>query len=241
MAQTRLDQKLLSKIAKKIGKDLPNVRVRVSRIAAKLGISSEAALIILAKELGIGTAASQRRLDPSKQAEVRDSLPNVISRTYSSGKTSVKKKGTSGSGGNRKAAIKATIEYLLQDEDLRQRCSDLLLAKSHFDRAINQGTLLLEDRIRKKAKPNNGMVGENLIGYAFNAEISKSVLKISKNADEQRGYAAILRGVVPAFRNPTHHHVIETFTREEAIRVCAFIDVLLRVVDNSTKSIDIMA
>jgi len=235
MAQPRLDQKLLSKISRKIGKDLPNVRVRVSKKAGQLGISSEAALIILAKELGIGAATSQRRLDPSKQAEVRDSLPNVISRTYSAGKTSVKKKGTSGSAGNRKAAIKATIEYLLQDEELRQRCSDILQARSHFDRAINQATLVLEDRIRKKANPTKGMVGENLIGYAFNREISKSVLKISKNADEQRGYTAILQGVVPAFRNPTHHHVIDTFTREEAIRVCAFIDVLLRVVDNSTK------
>jgi hypothetical protein len=45
----------------------------------------------------------------------------------------------------------------------------------------------------------------------------------------------MLRGVVPTFRNKTHHHVADTFSRDDAMRVCGFIDVLLRVVDNSTK------
>ena len=73
------------------------------------------------------------------------------------------------------------------------------------------------------------------MGYAFNADLAKTVLKISDNPDEQRGFTLILRGIVPVFRNLTHHHVTNTFTREEALRVCSFIDVLLRVVDNSVK------
>jgi len=57
----------------------------------------------------------------------------------------------------------------------------------------------------------------------------------SQEEDDQRGFTQILRGIVPAFRNKTHHHIINSFSREEAMRVCGFIDVLLRVVDNSTK------
>jgi hypothetical protein len=36
-----------------------------------------------------------------------------------------------------------------------------------------------------------------------------------------------------AFRNPTHHRLVENMTREEALKVCAFIDNLLRVIDQA--------
>jgi len=131
--------------------------------------------------------------------------------------------------------LNAAIDYLLQDTELQQRCGDLLRAKSNFDRAISQATLILEDRIRKKAKPATRLVGENLVGHAFNADLKRTVLKISNDSDDQRGFIFILKGVVPAFRNRTHHHVTDKFSRGEALRVCGFIDVLLRVVDNSVK------
>lgn len=235
MGKARLDRKLLDKIATKLGKDRPAINVKISQKAAKLGISSEAALIILAKELGIGTAIYQRKLEPAKQAEVRDSLPSVfatkrVNRKKTTGKTIQVKSYVS-----KRAILKSAVEYLLQDEQLRDRCGDLLLAQSNFDRAINQATQVLEERIRKKSLPKKRLVGENLVGYACNAELAKTVLKMSNNSDKQRGFTTILRGIVPAFRNPTHHHVTNTFTREEALRVCSFIDVLLRVVDNSTK------
>jgi uncharacterized protein (TIGR02391 family) len=235
MAKGRLDRKLLDKIAKKLGKKRTAVNVMVSKRASKLGVSSEAALIILAKELGIGTAHYQRKLDPTKQAEVRDSLPSVfaterVNRKRTTGKTSQVKSYVS-----KRARLKSAVEYLLQDKQIMDRCGDLLLAQSNFDRAINQATQVLEERIRKKSIPEERLVGENLVGYACNADLAKTVLKMSNNSDEQRGFTTILRGIVPAFRNPTHHHVTNTFTREEALRVCSFIDVLLRVVDNSEK------
>jgi len=132
--------------------------------------------------------------------------------------------------------LKLAIEYLIEDQELRSRCQDILMASANFDRPINQATLVLEDRMRKKAEPTAKLVGENLVGYAFNEEISKTVLRVASNdADDQRGFTQILRGVVAAFRNKTHHHVVNNFSREEAMRVCGFIDVLLRVVDNSVK------
>ena len=69
----------MEKIAKKIGKkEISAINGLVSRRAGKLGISAEAALVILAKEHGIGAATYQRSLDDTKKAEIRDALPNLF-------------------------------------------------------------------------------------------------------------------------------------------------------------------
>jgi uncharacterized protein (TIGR02391 family) len=226
----------MSKLAKKLRKPKLNaINVMVSKRAARLGISAEAALIVLAKEHGIGTSIYQRKLDAAKQAEVRDALPAIfVSRER-------KAAGSKKANGNRpavskKSALRLTIEYLIQDPVLLSRCQDILLAPSNFDRPINQATQILEDRIRKKTQPPKKLTGESLVGFAFNEDLSKTVLRVvSNDADDQRGFTQIMRGIVPAFRNITHHHLIDSFSREDAMRVVGFIDVLLRVVDNSIK------
>lgn len=239
MARPRiLDSKIMSKVAKKLGKkDITAVNGMVSKKASKLGISAEAALILLAKEHGIGTSTYQRSLEVTKQAEVRDALPAIFAPSKIINHSSKTKNGNGTKPGiSKKASLKLAIEYLIEDQELRSRCQDILMASANFDRPINQATLVLEDRIRKKAQPTAKLVGENLVGYAFNEEISKTVLRVASNdADDQRGFTQILRGVVAAFRNKTHHHVVNSFSRQEAMRVCGFIGVLLRIIDNSVK------
>jgi hypothetical protein len=233
-----LDITLMKKVAKKLGKaDTTSVNKVVSRKASKLGISSEAALIILAKELGIGASSYQRRLDPAKQTEVRDALPFLFaSKDGNKRRVSVVRPyKESQNNTSTRAHVKAAVEFLIQDQQLKERCQDLLLASSKFDRPINQATLVLEERIRTRAQPTQPMVGESLVGYAFNADLARTRLVVNGNAEDQRGFTDILRGVVPSFRNKTHHHLTDSFTRQEALRVCGFIDVLLRVVDASTK------
>jgi hypothetical protein len=233
-----LDPKIMSKIANKIGKkDVTAVRNMVSKKAAKLGISAEAALIILAKEYGVGTSTYQRSLDATKQAEVRDALPSIFASARTASRAGrIKSGGGATAAVSKRASLKLAIEYLIEDQELRSRCQDILMAPANFDRPINQATLVLEDRIRKKAQPTQKLVGEKLVSFAFNEDLSKTVLRVASNdLDDQRGFTQILRGLVPAFRNKTHHHIIKTFSREDAMRVCGFIDVLLRVVDNSVK------
>ncbi len=232
-----LDSKLMSKLAKACDKrDITDINVMVSQKAAKLGISAEAALIILAKEKGIGTSTYQRSLDPTKQAEVRDALPTIFAGGTRSAKYTNKIAEKSAPTTNKRALLKAEIEYLIQDQELRDRCGDILLASSKFDRPINQATLVLEDRIRKKSQPSDKLVGETLVNFAFKEDLAKTVLRVASNdPEDQRGFTQILRGIVPSFRNITHHHIVNNFSREEAMRVCGFIDVLLRVVDNSVK------
>jgi uncharacterized protein (TIGR02391 family) len=235
-----LDRKLMGKVAKKLGKkDITAVNGIVSRKASKLGVSAEAALIILAKEHGIGASTFQRKLDAAKQGEIRDNLTAFFpaKRQNVNNESAIRNSRVAKSGLSKKASLKVAIEYLIQDQDLRARCQDILLASSNFDRPVSQATLVLEDRIRKKAQPTQKLVGESLVGYAFNEDLSKTVLRVASNdSDDQRGFTQILRGIVPAFRNKTHHHIITSFSREEAMRVCGFIDVLLRVVDSSTKT-----
>jgi uncharacterized protein (TIGR02391 family) len=229
----------MAKVATKLGKKkVTDVNGLVSRKASKLGISAEATLVILAKEHGIGASTFQRKLDATKQAEIRDALPSLIVGQARNGNAGTSRRAVRSvkSGISKRASLRFTIEYLIQDQELRSRCQDILLASANFDRPVNQATLVLEDRIRKKAQPAGRMVGETLVGYAFNEDLSKTVLRVaSQESDDQRGFTQILRGIVPAFRNKTHHHIINNFSREEAMRVCGFIDVLLRVVDNSTK------
>lgn len=232
-----LDKRIMKRLAEKLGKeDLLPINRLVSRKASKLGISAEAALVLLAKEHDIGVSTYLRKLDSAKQAEVREALPVAIFKVGAStgraGKRSTDLKTRPDIG--KKASLKLMIEYLIEDPDLLSRCRDNLLGSTNFDIAVNQATLVLEDRIRKKAKPTEKLVGENLVGYAFKRDLQRTVLKVASNdPDDQRGFSDILRGIVPAFRNKTHHNIINDYTREEALRVCGFIDALLRVVDNS--------
>lgn len=75
MSNRILDKKLLLKVTAKLNKkNVTDVNVLVSKKANKFGISPEAALIIIAKSLNIGTASYQKKLDHNKQAEIRDAL-----------------------------------------------------------------------------------------------------------------------------------------------------------------------
>lgn len=233
MGRRVLDPKIVAKLCKATGLGTHAVRVKVSQLASKKRVTSEVALVLLAHQHDIGTAVFQRSLDAGMQAAIRDALnkPEPVTRRAGSTKVS---KAVEKHSASRRDILKAAIELLIHDQQLRSKCADILLARANYDRPINQATLVLEDRIRKKVKPPTPMVGETLVNYAFNEKLEKTRLQVaSAQAEEQRGITIILRGFVPAFRNTTHHHIVDTFTQEDAIRTCAFIDFLLRVVDST--------
>lgn len=129
----------------------------------------------------------------------------------------------------------SSLYNIISDNDLKQRCSDLLSATAAFDRAINQATQILENRIREKSKlKDEGLVGKKLIDKAINSDPNESVLIISQDKSEHEGIAHICRGIVGAFRNPTHHHLLDHYTREDALRLCGFIDQLLAIIEKAT-------
>lgn len=71
MGMPRLDQKLLEKLGQKLNKPLKYVREQVSKRAGRSAITSEAALILMAREVDIGTASYFRKQPPHVQDQVR--------------------------------------------------------------------------------------------------------------------------------------------------------------------------
>lgn len=121
----------------------------------------------------------------------------------------------------------------IHDRVLQERCGDLIMGDAHFDRVINQATLVLEDRIRSRGGLEKTLVGPNLVNTAIKADPSESIIVFSDIRSEQEGYANIIRGLMQALRNETHHTVVDTFTREDALSICGFIDRILRLIDES--------
>jgi uncharacterized protein (TIGR02391 family) len=123
----------------------------------------------------------------------------------------------------------SSIYNSIKDEELKSRCTDILTASSNFDRVINQASQVLEDRIRTKSGLDRSFVGIKLISKALNTDRSKSVLIVSENNEEHEGFCHICRGIMLAFRNPTHHYLSDSFKREDALKFTAFIDSLLKI------------
>jgi len=124
-----------------------------------------------------------------------------------------------------------SIYNSIKDEELKSRCADILTASSNFDRVINQASQVLEDRIRTKSGLDRSFVGIKLVNNALNTDRSKSVLIVSENNEEHEGFCHICRGIMLAFRNPTHHYLSDSFLREDALKFTAFIDNLLKILN----------
>jgi len=74
-----------------------------------------------------------------------------------------------------------SIYNSIKDEELKNRCADILTASANFDRVINQASQVLEDRIRTKSGLDRSFTGIKLINKALNTDKSKTVLIVSEN------------------------------------------------------------
>lgn len=123
----------------------------------------------------------------------------------------------------------------IHDKELRDRCLDLLNLESKFDRVVNQATQVFEDRIRAKAELTERIQGVDLINKVLNADLNKTILRVSNNPDEHEGFCHISRGMMLTFRNPSHHQLTDEVSKEDALKLCGFVDVLLSILDKAEK------
>jgi hypothetical protein len=130
--------------------------------------------------------------------------------------------------------VNVTLDSL-KDPILKERCTDLLRAHDHYDRAVNQATLVLEDRLRRKSDQSQGLTGASLVNALIKVDRENSPLVLSSDDSEQRGFADIIRGIMAAHRNPTHH-TIYSISQLDAARICAYIDVVLEIVEGAQLS-----
>ena len=221
MPAIRLDQKLLAKMAKKMGKSQKYVREQTSKRAARLHLTSEATQVVWARELGLGVAAALRRLEPHMQEQVRSASPNQTAsaplRTVPVRSAAKRTKSASASGD-------LPPDRLIADAALKSRCADLLKRPRHWDRVYREATTVLEDRIRSLAGLPK-MNPDALVGRALHPD--RAVLVVSADPNEQLGFHNLCKGIVQVFRHPSHHTLDDEVRREDALKFCGFIDVLL--------------
>lgn len=232
MSPSRLNQNLLQKISDKTGKSVQYVREQISKRAARLSITSEAAQVLWAKELGTGTAAALRRLQPHMQEQVRNALPSVFVELPSPSAQRPVKKGTRRSV---RDPVGLAVDYLLQDNELKSRCEDLLRKKRHLDRVLREATTVLENRVKQRAGIRERLNPEPLVNRALNPDPTKAVLVVSNEPSEQAGFHSICRGIVLAFRHKAHHELDDKVTQNDALKFCGFVDVLLGMLATARK------
>ena len=235
MARLLLNPELLEKLERKTGKSKQRLRETISRKASKLGVSSLAAQLILAQEIGLSIAGPLNKLPP----EIREEVRNVTASTVTSTQPRVAVSTRSSSGRVKPEAItSATLDLLLQDPQLRDRCKDLLKAKKNFDRVIREATTVLEDRLKKKSTITNKMNPADLVGRVLSPDPKKAIIEVSTESAEQEGFHGICKGIMLVFRNQTHHELSDKLTQEDALKVCAFIDSILDVIEQAQVHLD---
>jgi uncharacterized protein (TIGR02391 family) len=227
LGKIRLDQQLVEKLAKRLRKKPQYIREQLSRKAGRLGITSEAALVAWCQQEGMGTARFLNRQPPSVREEARNARGGAAAPAPRNGTKSARAKGHKPA-----SSLKPVLDLLLQDQELRGRCGDLLMAKKHFDRAFREATTVLDDRV-KRISTIKGLNPIALVGKALSPDPAKAVVEVSAEKDEQEGFFSISKGVMLAFRNPTHHQLSNKFTREDALKFCGFIDALLAVLNRA--------
>src|SRR5438105_15366324 len=115
MATRRLDADLLARMAKKLKKDPDLVRKAISMRASRGSVASEVAQIRWARELGIGTGAALRRLDPHLQQQIASASSSAKASNGARARvTSAHELGAP----RRTSPIQAAIDLLLSDEEL---------------------------------------------------------------------------------------------------------------------------
>jgi hypothetical protein len=229
MSRVKLDPKLVEKLAAKLGRKKPHIQSTVSKLAAKHAISAEAALVLLAKQAGIGTAHYLKRLPINAQQEVRTTLPVLGDRAKPEPMASAdSSRSGSQARSNGKTSLSQAIALLLQDTDLKGRVADLLRAGGKYDRVFREATTVLEHIIKSRSGARGTI--QAVLPKALNPDPTKAILVVSDEPSEQQGFFNVCQGIFLAFRNATHHALSDQFTREDALKFCAFIDLQLAAI-----------
>ena len=183
----------------------------------------------MGRQLGIGTAQAFGKLQPHEQQQVQQSEPLITA--------DAPQREARGKAGRGKKPQKLSPEIaaigMLHDEQLKSRVADLLRANKHFDRAFREATTVLDSRIKRKSGIKK-MNPVPLVGKALSPNPDEAILVVSAERPEQEGIHSICKGLMLAFRDPTHHELNDKLTRNDAIKFCGFIDTVLALVDGAT-------
>lgn len=151
-------------------------------------------------------------------------VDNLLRRSIGKAKANV----TKSQRGHAEHGSPQTLQSLIQDAELRERCHDLLAAGRHYDRAVREACVILEDRVRSAGGYGKELIGTALMEMAFSQK--GGPLRLSNIDPEQRGAMELYRGLMAFFRNAAGHNLSANYNREDALRFVAFVDLLLDMV-----------
>jgi len=123
------------------------------------------------------------------------------------------------------AAQQHSITFV--DDEVRERCADLLARPGKADTAVREACVVLEDRLRRAAGLGKEVIGVELVDRCLSPKDGKLVL--SEIAAEQQGIHQLYRGTIGFFKNPTSHRIIQEYDVTRARQVVGLIDTLLAV------------
>lgn len=192
-------------------------------------MTSAAAQVVIARELGIGAGQAFSKLQPHEQQQVQQ----AESPTVPDAPQGRARRRPAQAGKPPKPSPEIAAIGMLRDEQLRSRVADLLKASKHFDRAFREATTVLDSRIKRRSGIKK-MNPVPLVGRALNPNPAEAILVVSDERPEQEGIHSICKGLMLAFRDPTHHELNDKLTRNDAIKFCGFIDTVLALVDGAT-------
>ncbi len=124
---------------------------------------------------------------------------------------------------------------MIKDEQLKIKCYSLFNSEYNKDTIIMQATTVLEDRLRNLAnlKRNKDNKGLKLIDKTLNPQ--SGLLRASNIMNEREGIFQICRGLYLAYRNETHHAILDDINMENAFKITMMIDQVL-IILNKTKN-----
>lgn len=181
MSKRRLDPNLLKRLSEKTGTTEKYLREQISKKASRYGISSEAELVLWAKSVGLGSSHYQRSLPVHLQQEIRETLPLVFDDAKTRTRPPLQKQRNVTPKG--KPPILVAVDYLIQDEELHDRCRDLIRAPRNFDRVFREATTVLDDRLKKLSGVKRKMKPVDLVALVVNPDPEKAILKVSGGGD----------------------------------------------------------
>lgn len=236
MSWKQKQQKLRERVYKaSSAKTLPAFDKQVTRAAN--GLTTEEALFVLANRYNVRTSREFEKLSPGSQQRISDRISkngaNNLAATTAKATSPVRANHT-----GRTETLSASSRYIdlleiIQDDELKDRCADLIKRPRNHDRVFREATTVLEHRVRSLSGITQRLNPQALIGKAIAPDPNRAILIVSSDPSEQEGFYKICAGIEAAFRNRTHHEVSNKLTRNDAIKFCGFIDSLLLVLVNA--------
>lgn len=130
-----------------------------------------------------------------------------------------------------------TENLQILDDELRKRCLRLLKGddfENQLDTVVREMSVILEDRIRKRAEIKDKATGPTLMSRAFSGD--NPILSFSDDKDLQESAHLLYRGYSGFVRNEVMHKIVTTFTKERVIQLLGFVDYLLFLLTQAKKN-----